>query len=367
MLLALDLINRPDYKSMAHSFHCRMLFILSVWLFMFLVCYLFPVLFYFFLNYSLSYLLYFLLSIPVFKIAFAIVRRAKVLRKKTAFIAQFESARLGCCLCIPAIVVFAGAFNNNHPHIKEISIELPRKSSTIDELKIVFASDFHLGRNDDKVLDRFVAASNNLHPDIVLIGGDLLGGEGSPDLAKLKMRFHGLRARYGAYAILGNHDIRWTGRRFFAWIGSDFFAESGMKLLEDSVEKIGNAFYLAGRKCDPSRKPIEEILKSAPDDLPIILLDHYPPNPEKVSPSRADLQLSGHTHNGQLFPLNILFVPLEYELACGIKAKRNSLFVVTSGLHYSSPPVNTTGFSEILFIRAVFRSGIGPPRVLGAG
>ena len=135
-----------------------------------------------------------------------------------------------------------------------------------------------------------------------------------------------------------------------------------MRLLEDDVQKIDNAFYLAGRNCERPRKPIDELLRDCSDDLPVILLDHYPPDPRNFRQNRFDLQLSGHTHNGQLFPINLI-TPLEYELAYGTKSIGRTLFVVSSGVHYSDPPVNTQGFSEILFIKAVFRSDIGAPRV----
>jgi hypothetical protein len=75
----------------------------------------------------------------------------------------------------------------------------------------------------------------------------------------------------------------------------------------------------------------------------------------------VDLQLSGHTHNGQVFPANILVMPIEYELAHGIKLKRNTLFIVSSGVHFSDLPINTAGFSEILHINAIFRSDIRKP------
>jgi uncharacterized protein len=315
------------------------------------------------------YLLYFILSAPAIEIGIAIMERAKILRAKAICSAGFRSAHFGCHLLIPALIVFAGTFNNNHPRIKKVSIELPRKSSTIKELKIVFASDFHLDpvhkdTISDRVLDRFVAEANAVHPDIILIGGDLLDGywvaahPAKANLGKLKLQLRGLSAKYGVYAIPGNHDN-------INEIGRDFFAESGMKLLEDSVEKIDNAFYLAGRQdADIAmRKPIGSLLEETPDDLPIILLDHQPVDLRNVSRSRVDLQLSGHTHNGQLFPVNLFVAPLEYELAHGIKAKRNTLFMVSSGVHFSEIPVNTAGFSEILCIKAVFRSDISTPKL----
>ena len=145
---------------------------------------------------------------------------------------------------------------------------------------------------------------------------------------------------------------------------NDFFVKSGMMLLEDRVEKIGNAFYLAGRKDGrfSKKKPIGELLKSAPEDLPVILLDHSPKDLENVSRSRVDLQLSGHTHNGQLFPVNLLVMPFQYELAWGIKTKRHTQFIVSSGVQAWGPPVKTAGDSEILFIKVVLRADPHPSK-----
>ena len=324
--------------------------LLLLTLFLFLICA--------FASYLSAYLLYFVMWVPTINILLICIKRVKHLSEES----EFRFTSLGCYLLVPALIVFAGSLNNNHPQIKELSIEIPRKSSTINELRMIYASDFHLGRDDYRILDRFIAKVNAVHPDIILIGGDLLGGRGEPDLGKLKMQFRALQAKYGTYAVLGNHDVRRIGQRFEPWIGRDFLGESGMKLLADDVQKINGAFYLAGRNCERPIKPIDELLKDCSDDLPVFLLDHYPPDPRSSRQNRFYLQLSGHTHNGQLFPINLVS-RLEYELAYGTKAIGNSLFVVSSGVHYSDPPVNTQGYSETLFIKAVFRSDIGAPRI----
>jgi len=99
---------------------------------------------------------------------------------------------------------------------------------------------------------------------------------------------------------------------------------------------------------------IFELLKNSAENLPIILLDHSPTDLENVSRSRVDLQLSGHTHNGQLFPVNLLVMPFQYELAWGFMVKRHTTFIVTSGIQAWGPPVKTAGLSEILSIRVTF-------------
>jgi uncharacterized protein len=299
----------------------------------------------------LPYLLYFTLSAAALDIAVALAQRAKILQASTISSPGFRHFRIGCYFAIPALIVFAGLLNNNRLIVKEYSIKIPKKASIISELRIVFASDFHLGQLTDKsLLDRFTAKVNALNPDIVLIGGDVLEGHGEQNLAGFETQLRKLRAKYGVYAVPGNHESHGGG-------SNDFFAKSGMRLLEDRVEKIDNAFYLAGRKDvrGSIRIPIGDLLKAADDNLPVILLDHRPTDMENVSRSRADLQLSGHTHNGQLFPINLAVMPFQYELPWGFKVKRNTQFIVSSGLQAWGPPVKTAGDSEILFLKAKFQ------------
>ena len=302
--------------------------------------------------YCLPYLLYITLCVVAIDIAIALLKGFSLLRSETVSGRKFRSVRLGCCLAIPALIVLAGSLNNNRLKITEYSVELPQQSSTIRELRIVYASDFHLGPlTNDTLLERFVARVNALQPDLVLIGGDVLEGHGTGDSAKFANQFRRLRARIGVYAAPGNHESHSDSSNFF-------FTQAGIKYLEDRVEKIEGAFYLAGRNSGrrSKRMPIGELLETAPDNLPVILLDHIPTDLETVSRSRVDLQLSGHTHNGQLFPVNLVVMPLEYELTWGIKTKRNTIFIVSSGLQAWGPPVKTAGDSEILLIKTTFRS-----------
>ena len=135
---------------------------------------------------------------------------------------------------------------------------------------------------------------------------------------------------------------------------SDFFMKAGIILLQDSVVKVDEGFYLAGRKDGRSRnrKSIEDLLREIPNDLPLILLDHSPTELEEASNSHVDIQISGHTHYGQLFPVNYINRS-QYELSWGYKKKRQTHFFVTSGVQVWGPPVRTAGDSEILVINVV--------------
>jgi predicted MPP superfamily phosphohydrolase len=124
-----------------------------------------------------------------------------------------------------------------------------------------------------------------------------------------------------------------------------------MKVLCDKIVVIDSSFNLAGRYDSHfmTRKNIDALMKSVTDSLPVILIDHRPTEIEQVSRTAVDVQLSGHTHNGQLFPINLITRKI-YELSWGYRKTGNTHFFVTSGIRLWGPPVRTTGKSEIMVI-----------------
>jgi predicted MPP superfamily phosphohydrolase len=126
--------------------------------------------------------------------------------------------------------------------------------------------------------------------------------------------------------------------------------------LADTFVVIDNSFCLVGRndRRSKNRKPIDELLDNISDHLPVIVLDHRPTDIQPVSKHGVDIQLSGHTHNGQLFPFNYIIKNI-YELVWGYKKIRDTHFFVTSGIQGWGPPVRTTGNSEIMVINVDFK------------
>ncbi|HSA95949.1 MAG TPA: metallophosphoesterase, partial [Acidobacteriota bacterium] len=121
-----------------------------------------------------------------------------------------------------------------------------------------------------------------------------------------------------------------------------------------------NAFTLIGRtdqRRTRSRTPIAQLVAAAPGDLPIVLLVHRPSEFEEAAQSGVAIQLSGHTHDGQLFPANLV-TRREYPLSRGHLVKGGTHFFVTSGVQGWGPPVRTVGASEILVLRAALRDGL---------
>jgi len=301
--------------------------------------------------YSLPLLLYLVLIAILSDLIIGVGRLLKIISRETIRSPGFRKIWLGLLLIIPSAIVIGGVLNYRHLQVHEYSIEVPRKSSEIGQLKIAFAADFHLGElTDDRFMERFVAKINTLNPDIVLIGGDVLEGDRKDEKTdRFEAQFRRMQSKYGVYGVPGNHEAH-RGNE------SDFYDKAGIRLLVDTVQKIDGAFYLAGRNSGHSRnrKSIDELLKDTPNNFPVILLDHSPIDFDRVSRRFVDIQLSGHTHHGQLFPLNFI-TQHRYELSWGYKKKLQTHFFVTSGVQIWGPPVRTVGASEILVINVVFR------------
>jgi hypothetical protein len=308
---------------------------------------------------ALPLLLYLALTVILSDLAIGVARLLKILSKEVVHSPLFRRFRLAAALIIPALIVAVGITNYHHLRIREYTIEVPRRSSSAKELTIAFAADFHLGTiTAGRFLERFVAKVNAAAPDIVLIGGDILEGDRrDEDTGKFEAQFRRLHSKYGVYAVPGNHEGHGGGR-------TNFFERAGIRLLEDMVVKIDDAVYLAGRNDAHSRnrKPVAGLLRDTPGNLPVILLDHRPTDLENVSRTGADIQLSGHTHHGQLFPINWI-TNREYELSWGhIKKNRTHVFV-TSGVQLWGPPVRTAGFSEILLLHVLFKEPADGKRI----
>lgn len=303
--------------------------------------------------YTLPLLLYLVLTVVAADLFIGLLRLSRFLSKEKVNSSRFRRFRLAFDLGLPVVVVLLGILNFHHLRVKEYAVEIPRRSSALTQLKIVFAADFHLGdQTESDFMDRFVALVNAQDPDLVLIGGDVLEGDRRDEaLDHFEAQFRRLKSKYGVFAAPGNHE-GYGGNR------DEFFSRAGIKLLRDAVDRIDGAFSVAGRNDGRSRgrKTIEALLQGLPDDLPLILIDHRPTDIENISRTRVDIQVSGHTHHGQLFPINFI-TKKQYELSWGYLKKRRTHVFVTSGVRVWGPRVRTVGISEILLIRVAFRDG----------
>lgn len=254
-------------------------------------------------------------------------------------------------IVLVSIPIFIGHLNTKNIKARELNLSISKRESLLTELNVAFLADLHLSIiNDEIFLEKVVDKVNALKPDIILFGGDIVDDKAwildrkniGPSLRKLK-------SKYGIYTCTGNHEYINGVQSSVNWI-----KRFGIEVIQDDVIKIGNSFYLIGREdrsinqfSNRRRKSLNEILHQTEKRLPTILLDHQPLNLEEAANYGIDIQLSGHTHHGQIFPANLI-TNLVYELSWGYLKKGNTHYYVTSGVGTWGPPVRIGSATDII-------------------
>jgi uncharacterized protein len=263
---------------------------------------------------------------------------------------------------IVLITIICARINQALPQIKTLDLVIHKKSP-LKELNVAMVSDVHLGTiicNSHFV--RIVEKINSLNPDIVLFAGDLVDEDIEPVIREnLGETLRQIKSKYGVYGITGNHE----------YIGGveeacKYLTEHGVVMLRDSTVKIADAFILAGRE-DISkegfvgkshgehRKKLSELFMDVDKSLPIILMDHQPLHLNEAVEQGADLQFSGHTHNGQLWPFNYI-ADAVYEVSWGYKQKGNTHIYVSCGVGTWGPPMRTGNRPEVIHAKLKFEN-----------
>jgi predicted MPP superfamily phosphohydrolase len=272
-----------------------------------------------------------------------------------------------CCAAgifgMSLIITLAGTWNANTPVVITHDVEIDALRMGDDEdavLKIAVLSDIHLGHlTGSRYLKKLVTAVNEQFPDIVLLLGDTIDSgyffrneDGTDEAAGLLSSFE---ARLGTWAILGNHDYYVGADRV-----KDFLSESNVRLLTDEAVDVEGVLTLVGRvdraasRYGINRLSIADIVSSsrlAADRFvqPMIVMDHQPFNLEESMEYGAALQLSGHTHRGQIFPFNFIIASI-YEKSYGLYKKGSTNYYISSGAGVWGSPVRTVGRPEIVII-----------------
>jgi hypothetical protein len=255
------------------------------------------------------------------------------------------------------ILIAGGFINALIPKVKQYDITIDKPAGSIKTLRIAAVSDIHLGsvirKRSMRQLSGILA---RLKPDLVLLLGDIVDGEMGPVLrSDLLQYFKPPECIDGLYAITGNHEYIGGARRTIPYIES-----KGIRLLKDEVVSIDGGIQLIGRldrdsrRFSGERKSLENLMKEVDPARPVILLDHQPIHLEEAEKYNVDLQLSGHTHSGQMWPLNHV-VRWIYELSYGYKIKGNTQYIVSSGFGLWGPRVRSGSRSEILLLNISFK------------
>ncbi len=277
------------------------------------------------------------------------------------------------CLCVILLISIYGVVNAKIIRVTPYSVVIHKDGGSLDKLKIVLVADLHLGYNIGCAqMEQMVEKINGQDPDLVVIAGDIFDNnfDALDDPRRLTEILNRIRSTYGVYACYGNHDVAEPILAGFTFASDkkkqsdprmdEFLKDSGITLLQDEGVLIGDSFYLFGRadKERPGRGIRErmtpqEITQNIDKDKPVIVIDHEPRELEELAGAGVDLDLAGHTHDGQMFPANILMKFL-WENPCGYLQKEQMHSIVTSGVGLFGPNMRVGTRSEICTITVEF-------------
>ena len=261
-------------------------------------------------------------------------------------------------LGLVGIVLLAGYVNSITPRVVALNLSVAAKASKLKHLNIVAVSDIHLGIIVGRSrFDRIVDKINRMDPDLVLLLGDIVDDELAPVIRQnLGESLRSIQSRFGVFAITGNHEYIGGAEE-----ACSYLAEHKVTLLRDQSLKVADSFFLVGREDQSSsqfppfhkRKELAQLMESVDRNYPVILMDHQPFKLNEAAVQGIDLQLSGHTHYGQLWPINYIVNGI-YELAWGYRKIAGTQYYVSDGVGTWGPPVRIGNRPEIVNIRIKF-------------
>lgn len=321
-------------------------------------------------NYFLGIFLYTLVIILLAdfgRILLKYVFHASWIHSRTAFTVAGAICAL-LILLLSACGIFHAKYIKTTSYDVIINKTIPERTS----MKVVLLADTHFGYNVGVLHAReLVRKINKQKPDLVCIAGDIFDNEydaiRNPE--KLEKTLRGIKSTYGVYACWGNHDLNEEILAGFTFKHKDgdlsdikdphmkkFLEDSNIHILEDESVLINDQFYVIGRKdasltekIDETRKAPAQLTEKLDRDKPIIMIDHQPKELQELADAGVDLDLCGHTHNGQTFPGNFT-IKLMWENPCGLLSKDNMTNITTSGAGVWGPAMRIGTDSEICSI-----------------
>lgn len=321
-------------------------------------------------NYFLGIFLYTLVIILLAdfgRILLKYVFHASWIHSRTAFTVAGAICAL-LILLLSACGIFHAKYIKTTSYDVIINKTIPERTS----MKVVLLADTHFGYNAGVLHAReLVRKINKQKPDLVCIAGDIFDNEydaiRNPE--KLEKTLRGIKSTYGVYACWGNHDLNEEILAGFTFKHKDgdlsdikdprmkkFLKNSNIHILEDESILINDQFYVIGRKdasltekIHETRKAPAQLTEKLDRDKPIIMIDHQPKELQELADAGVDLDLCGHTHDGQTFPGNFT-IKLMWENPCGLLIKDNMTNITTSGAGVWGPAMRIGTDSEICSI-----------------
>ena len=281
-------------------------------------------------------------------------------------------------LCALLIILLSarGIFHAKYIKVNSYDVTINKTIPDRSSMKIVLLADTHFGYNSGILhANELVRKINKQKPDLVCIAGDIFDNEYDAirDPERIEKVLRKIKSTYGVYACWGNHDLNEEILAGFTFKHKgdalsdikdprmkEFLEDSNIHILEDESVLIDNKFYIVGRKdasltekIHETRKAPAQLTESLDRDKPIIMIDHQPKELQELADAGVDLDLCGHTHNGQTFPGNFT-IKLMWENPCGLLIKDNMTNITTSGAGVWGPAMRIGTDSEICCINVQF-------------
>lgn len=258
-----------------------------------------------------------------------------------SFFIQMPREAAGIVIALLTTAISAYSIYNSYL-LKINQIEIPLKGLN-EDLKAVHLSDIHIGSiRNSGYMERIVNETNNLNPDVVFITGDMV--DGSARLHKHTFRAIN-RLNAPAYFVTGNHETYEGLEEVFRVLGG-----TELKILRDEMVEF-KGIQVIGAEYSFQRNHLKNTLSQLEINgkKPSILLYHLPRELEDANEAGIDLQLSGHTHNGQMIPFNFL-VKLMFPYLSGLYEYKGTKLYVSQGTGTWGPPMRFGSNCEITLI-----------------
>ena len=324
-------------------------------------------------TYWMGVLLYSVIAVGVFEVLHLIAKHTKL--KNTKLFSRGGKITVGSLLTVLTVLVcIYGGVNAINIKTTEYEVNVNKSCEGISDMNVVLVADLHLGYSIGVNQMKFmVDRINEQDPDLVVIAGDIFDNsyDSLDDPEGIKEQFHRIKSKYGVYATMGNHDIEekilmgftfsWGESPSLSRQMQDFVEDCGIKVLYDEHVLVDNKFYLVGRRDrdkpgtdDGSRASVSELTKDLDKTKPVFVIAHEPDELQETADAGADIDFSGHTHDGQLFPLTVIVRSI-WENPCGILKKGDMTSVVTSGVGVYGPYMRVGTRAEICSVKVRFK------------
>jgi predicted MPP superfamily phosphohydrolase len=245
------------------------------------------------------------------------------------------------------------------PEVTETVIPIAKLPPSLEGLRIVQLTDIHVGPFiRRKLIDRLVEQANALRPDLLVITGDMVDGK-VPELGDSVAGLGNLRARFGTFFVTGNHDYGSGDREWVAFLEQHGIPSLRNRRVEigdagGSIDLIGVDDWSSGRRRGRPGYDLDAAIAGRDPDRASVLLAHQPANFDEVVAQGIDLQISGHTHGGQIFPMTHM-VGVRYPYDRGLFREGDAHIYVSRGCGFWGPPARVGSPPElatIILVRA---------------